>query len=345
MKFDIDRNSSIPIQTQLYTALKKWFTDSFDPGDMLPTEIEIASAFEVGRGTVRIALDNLTKEGIIHRTAGRGTFLDKNFFIRLKQFKVGIILSMHEFGGVKAMEYTWVHHMEMINGMFAESLNQNLNCELIPEETVTPQTVENYDGFILFRNISQEVKQMLSKPLVTIHYEIDLYGGIEKISNHIVECRYKYIAYIGSLHKGRLEIVNQVLAKEAGLLIPRNLWVECGGTSEDGYNAALKLIKEYQNGEQIDCIICSTDLRAIGVLDALKESNINIPDEISVYGFDGIRKSEISEPPLSTCQFDWKEPGRFSVKEIRAILDHRTLPVYQPLDGELIIRHTSRKKV
>lgn len=339
MNNQIDRNSSVPLQFQLYLALKEWFTGDFEPDDMLPTEIEIAARFKVGRGTVRIALDRLTKEGIIHRTAGRGTFLDKNFFIRMTRYRVGVILSRREFGSSKAREYTWVHHMEMINGIFAESLNLNISCELIPEETVTPGTVENFDGFILFRGISEEVKRFLSKPLVRLHYEIDLYGGIEQITRHIIDHQYGKIGYIGSLEKGRLEIVNQILSKEAGLVVSPDACVECDGADEDGYQAGVRLLNQT---EALDCIICSTDLRAIGLLRALKERGISVPGQVSVYGFDGIRKSEISDPPLSTCQFNWKSPGLFAVKEIRAILDHRAAPAFVPLQGELIIRSSSR---
>jgi len=336
----INRESSTPIQQQLYSALKEWFITDFKPSQMLPTEIDIVNRFSVGRGTVRIALDLLTKEGIIYRTAGKGTFLAEDYSIRLKQYRIGIILSVEEFGASKARDYTWVHHMEMINGMFAESINSNITCELIPEETITPTTSDNYDGFILFRGISKKNNMMLTKPLTLIHYEIDLYGGIELITSHIVSCKYKHVAYIGSIQKGRLEIVNQTLAKDAGLMIEKNARIECGGSSEDGYSAALTLLSQV---EEVDCIICSTDLRAIGVLQALRESNVAIPRDISVYGFDGIRKSEMSNPPLTTCQFNWKQPGLYAVKEIRAILDRRFISSYELPKGELIVRKSSKK--
>ena len=50
-------------------------TQTFKPGDKLPTEREIASQFKAGRNTVRKTLDALESEGAIIREVGRGTFV------------------------------------------------------------------------------------------------------------------------------------------------------------------------------------------------------------------------------------------------------------------------------
>lgn len=47
----------------------------YKPGDMIPAEIELASSYGVSRVTVRKALDRLTAEGLLQRSAGVGTFV------------------------------------------------------------------------------------------------------------------------------------------------------------------------------------------------------------------------------------------------------------------------------
>jgi DNA-binding FadR family transcriptional regulator len=50
-------------------------TQTFKPGDKLPTEREIAVQFKAGRNTVRKTLEALEGEGAIIREVGRGTFV------------------------------------------------------------------------------------------------------------------------------------------------------------------------------------------------------------------------------------------------------------------------------
>ena len=48
---------------------------SLRPGERLPTERELSSQFGVARNTVRRALDDLSRSGLIARHIGRGTFV------------------------------------------------------------------------------------------------------------------------------------------------------------------------------------------------------------------------------------------------------------------------------
>jgi DNA-binding FadR family transcriptional regulator len=48
---------------------------SLRPGERLPTERELSSTFGVARNTVRRALDDLSRSGLIARHIGRGTFV------------------------------------------------------------------------------------------------------------------------------------------------------------------------------------------------------------------------------------------------------------------------------
>lgn len=50
-------------------------TQSFRPGEKLPTERQIATQFKTGRNTVRKILEALEREGAIIREIGRGTFV------------------------------------------------------------------------------------------------------------------------------------------------------------------------------------------------------------------------------------------------------------------------------
>lgn len=45
------------------------------PGEMIPSEVELASRFKVSQGTVRKAIDELAAENLVVRKQGKGTFV------------------------------------------------------------------------------------------------------------------------------------------------------------------------------------------------------------------------------------------------------------------------------
>ena len=62
--------------------------------------------------------------------------------------------------------------------------------------------------------------------------------------------------------------------------------------------------------EEIDGVFAVTDLMAIGALEALKECNIAVPDQVSVIGFSNWFLSQITTPNLSTVDQPGYEIGK-----------------------------------
>ncbi len=56
----------------------------YGPGDMIPTEKELASTFGVSIGTVKTALLNLVNSGLLFRVQGKGTFVSGSMIGRDK---------------------------------------------------------------------------------------------------------------------------------------------------------------------------------------------------------------------------------------------------------------------
>lgn len=72
----IDRNSPVPIYYQLKLFLKQQIeAGGLNPGERLPTELELCEQYNISRAPVRQALMELVREGYIHRRAGQGTFV------------------------------------------------------------------------------------------------------------------------------------------------------------------------------------------------------------------------------------------------------------------------------
>ncbi len=75
---NIDKKSLVP----LYFQIKRFFehkilSGEMKPGDQFPTEAELCECTKVSRSVERQALKELEDDGLIWRTAGRGTFVSQ----------------------------------------------------------------------------------------------------------------------------------------------------------------------------------------------------------------------------------------------------------------------------
>lgn len=76
MTLSLDRNGAAPI----YLQLKEWMrhqilTGAWPAGFKLRAEADLAEDLDLARGTVRRAIEELTAEGMLTRTHGRGTYV------------------------------------------------------------------------------------------------------------------------------------------------------------------------------------------------------------------------------------------------------------------------------
>lgn len=68
--------SPIPLYHRVYTVLRQRIIDgTYSPGTQLGTEDQLAAEFEVSRATIRQAVGELVREGMLSRQQGRGTFV------------------------------------------------------------------------------------------------------------------------------------------------------------------------------------------------------------------------------------------------------------------------------
>lgn len=73
----------------LYQQIKALLLQSLDrgewkPGDVIPSELELAARFQVSQGTVRKAIDELAAENLLIRRQGKGTFVATHHEARVR---------------------------------------------------------------------------------------------------------------------------------------------------------------------------------------------------------------------------------------------------------------------
>jgi GntR family transcriptional regulator len=76
----LDAPLSAPSFTPLYRQIKTLILQSLQagqwkPGEVIPSEMELAARYQVSQGTVRKAVDELASENLVVRRQGKGTFV------------------------------------------------------------------------------------------------------------------------------------------------------------------------------------------------------------------------------------------------------------------------------
>jgi GntR family transcriptional regulator len=70
--------SSVPMHAQIREIIRRRVLDgTYSPHSQMPSESQMMEAFSVSRITVRQALGDLQKEGLIFKVAGKGSFVSK----------------------------------------------------------------------------------------------------------------------------------------------------------------------------------------------------------------------------------------------------------------------------
>jgi LacI family transcriptional regulator len=117
--------------------------------------------------------------------------------------------------------------------------------------------------------------------------------------------------------------------------------VLCGVWSEGwGHEAVAELWR--RPGKKPDGIFCGNDQIARGVVDALRERGIKVPEDVSVIGFDNWEiVAAQTRPPLTTVDMELKELGRQAGLTVLALAEGRAVePGVRKLPCRLVVRQS-----
>lgn len=91
-----------------------------------------------------------------------------------------------------------------------------------------------------------------------------------------------------------------------------------------------------------DAIFCGNDQIARGVVDALRERGVSVPDDVSVVGFDNWEiVAAATRPPLSTVDMNLKELGREAGRLILELAEGKPVePGIRKLPCKLVVRQS-----
>jgi DNA-binding LacI/PurR family transcriptional regulator len=170
---------------------------------------------------------------------------------------------------------------------------------------------------------------------------IDQFRGGQMAAQHLIDLGHKRFARLaGPLHWWEAKLRNEgwLDAIEKADCDPGPL-LEGDWTAASGYQLTEQLL---QQSHDVSAILVGNDQMALGVLRALHQHGLMIPQEISVVGFDDIPEAAYFQPPLTTVYQNFSALGRLSVEYlIKMIADSTTPRMRQVVQPALVIRESS----
>ncbi len=131
---------------------------------------------------------------------------------------------------------------------------------------------------------------------------------------------------------------------ESHFIYTSDMVVVTGAHFEQGFQTCLEYFYGREQTEYPTAIVCYNDLVALGVIAALGELGIKVPEQISVIGNDNIPFVRNGPVSLTTIEAPMQELGKRAAEIlIRNIESSKPLP-YETvlLEGQLIIRNSTR---
>lgn len=143
------------------------------------------------------------------------------------------------------------------------------------------------------------------------HKKIGVLGGIVEYS-HAARARYRGV---------------EKAFQKAGIPFDRERQYESAHfDTAEGYIAMKKLLRKMPD---ITALFAMSDVMAIGAIRAVRDEGLNVPEDISVIGFDGLTISSYLSPRLTTIHQDSRGIAERCVEILLANIDQKHTPMHE----------------
>ena len=172
--------------------------------------------------------------------------------------------------------------------------------------------------------------------------------GAQMATQHLIAAGHRHIAFIGgppglmSVQERRIGFTRAMA--EAKLPIAAEDVFLQDYSRAFGNQAAQAIIALKRRPS---AIFASSDYLAIGVLSALQQAGLSVPDDMSLVGFDDMPFAELVNPPLTTIRQPVPQMGRIAFQLLLALMNGEDAAPITRLPVELVqrksvLRHPDR---
>jgi len=295
-----------PLYLQLRQLLEEYIHR--EQPAILPAEAELMTQYGVSRKTVRNAIAELVKTGLVTPMPGKGTIVNRpaafgnKLVILLDDFAVLPPYLYEIYLAVKAeLDRAGIAGSVILINPKEPELAERLTLLLDPQSTVLlfSSAANRNDLFqLLHKRKALSVGYRPQQPFHALYS--DLKDGYRQIIQYLLDQGHRCLA-VASLQRDaeRYQAFRQTIA-DAGLVPDRMVWVEASGTRLDGYRAAPQILAH----PDVTGIVAHNDFTALGIMEYLLQQHFKIPEQFSLGGCDNIADAGHFPIPLTTIGHD-----------------------------------------
>lgn len=311
-------------------------TGVIKPGEKLPSENQLAGAYQVSRHTVRKALSILENEGFVYALHGKGTFcseallhtkdsktvavittyLDSYIFTEVIQgidkilTDAGYSILLKNTRNSRKLEARYLEELleKDIDGLIIEPTKSQIFCRHL-------HLYEKLDEYkIPYVFIQGCFRQLREKP----HVLLDDCGGGYEITRYLIRQGCREIVGIFKAddaqgqdrHKGYVKAL-----QEAGIMYDPDkvVWFYTEDRTIHPYEQMRQMARQREQGF-FDGVVCYNDQIAIEAIRALQEEGLSVPGDVSVTGFDDSYLAVNGRVPLTTIEHPKAQLGELSAR-------------------------------
>lgn len=225
-------------------------------------------------------------------------------------------------------------------------------------DTQIPIGPHNADGLIVFPGslTDDEILKLHQAgfPLVLIYQSSPEGANIpsvmvwnkratKELIDHLIEAHHRRsIVFVrgpaNNEDSQRRELGYQESLEAHGIACNPNLIISGEYNRNDAYQAMSKFLQN--EPPDFDAVFTGNDESAIGIMNAISEKGLRIPDDISVVGFDNLELSAFLTPPLTTINAPTEGVGKTAAQYLFKLMANQEVDPVTLLSTQIVIRRS-----
>ena len=332
-----------PLYQKIYDDLyMKIQSGEYRAGDVLPTELELCSLYNVSRITATRALNELKLRGLVERKKKKGSVvLPVSYMYKPMAHKIAVVFSYFDnfdtkissvltpFAQKKNCSIT-LFDTQHSKEREREVLKYLLSQKIIGLIVWPISRASNLDIFCQFAQNNVPICFMdyssygIKSPCICS----DNYEGMYNITKHLISLGHKYIAYFPykdnflPTEEERFSAYCRAVIKNGAALNPdyfipmpediRNTTTENIANFSYCAEEAVKYILSLPL--RPTAVVCVNDAAAYHIIDRVRRHGLRVPEDLSVTGFDNVALAAQNE--ITTVSQDFGEMAKMALNMI-----------------------------